>query len=239
VVASALLGGLVVMGGVVQDDFSAHAGPVVSGPVVSGPARVLDGDTLDIGGTRIRLEGIDAPETGQTCAATKGGFKSLIGAKTWDCGTASANHLDKLVAGKRVVCESRGKDKYGRVLGICAVDGHDINAAMVRAGLAWAFVKYSQSYVGAEAEARAARTGIWQADSEPAWVFREKRWASAETEAPQGCAIKGNVTRKGLIYHMPWSPWYGRVKIDEAKGERWFCSESDAIAAGWRSAAAY
>ncbi len=108
---------------------------------------------------------------------------------------------------------------------------------MVREGLAWAFVKYSQSYVQQEAEARLARVGIWQGDAEPAWVYREKRWAGAEQEAPKGCAIKGNVTEHGHIYHMPWSPWYGKVKIEETKGERWFCSESEAIAAGWRPAA--
>jgi hypothetical protein len=69
--------------------------------------------------------------------------------------------------------------------------------------------------------------------------FRDKRWASAETAAPNGCAIKGNVTAHGHIYHMPWSPWYGKVRIDPTKGERWFCSESEAKAAGWRPAAAY
>ena len=51
-----------------------------------------------------------------------------------------------------------------------------------------------------------------------------------------GCAIKGNVTRNGRIYHMPWSPWYGQVTIDETQGKRWFCSETEAMAAGWRPA---
>ena len=76
-------------------------------------------------------------------------------------------------------------------------------------------------------------------DAEPAWLFREKHWAGAEQAAPKGCAIKGNVTAHGHIYHMPWSPWYGKVKVDAAKGERWFCSESEAMAAGWRPAAVH
>jgi hypothetical protein len=122
------------------------------------------------------------------------------------------------------------------MLGICFVDGRDINAELVRSGLAWAFVKYSTSYVEAEGEARALKIGIWQAETEPAWVYREKRWQSAETGAPNGCAIKGNVTAKGNIYHMPWSPWYGKVRIEAAKGERWFCSEAEARQAGWRPA---
>ncbi len=196
---------------------------------LSGRARVIDGDTLEIDGRHVRLEGIDAPESGQTCG------RRLVG--TWKCGTAAADRLAALVAKRVVNCESRGNDKYGRMLGICFVDGRDINAEIVREGLAWAFVKYSQTYVQQETEARAQRIGIWQGEAEPAWVYREKRWAGAEQAAPQGCAIKGNVTEHGHIYHMPWGPWYGKVKIEEAKGERWFCSEAEATAAGWRPAA--
>jgi endonuclease YncB( thermonuclease family) len=198
---------------------------------LTGLARVIDGDTIEIDGRHVRLEGIDAPEAAQTCG------RRLFG--TWRCGTAATDALVKLTAKRRVSCESRGTDKYDRMLGICFVDDRDINAEMVREGFAWAFVKYSQSYVRQEAEARVARVGIWQGESEPAWVYREKRWAGAEQAAPKGCAIKGNVTAHGHIYHMPWSPWYGKVKIDEAKGARWFCTEAEAIAAGWRPAATH
>lgn len=193
---------------------------------ISGPARAVDGDTLDIGGTRVRLEGIDAPEYAQTCP------RSWIG--TWPCGKAAQRELGKLAGQAPVECERRGTDKYGRALGICYAGGHDINAAMVRSGLAWAFVKYSTTYVAEEAEARQQRLGVWQADAEPAWLYREKRWSSAEQVAPQGCAIKGNISDQGNIYHLPWSPWYAKVRIDTAKGERWFCSEAEAAAAGWR-----
>jgi hypothetical protein len=110
---------------------------------------------------------------------------------------------------------------------------------MVREGYAWAFVKYSTSYVQEEAEARALHIGIWQGKAEPAWEFREHRWAGAEQDAPKGCAIKGNVTAHGRIYHMPWSPWYGKIRIDEAKGKRWFCTEAEALAAGWRPVAVH
>jgi endonuclease YncB( thermonuclease family) len=199
-----------------------------SAETLAGRATVIDGDTISIGGTHVRLEGIDAPEASQTCA------RKWIG--SWSCGAAATKELSRLVAGRRVDCEAQGHDKYGRMLGICFVDGRDINAELVRSGLAWAFVKYSTSYVEAEGEARALKIGIWQAETEPAWVYREKRWQSAETGAPNGCAIKGNVTAKGNIYHMPWSPWYGKVRIEAAKGERWFCSEAEARQAGWRPA---
>ena len=195
---------------------------------LTGPAMAVDGDTLDVAGTRVRLEGIDAPEYAQTCA------RAWLG--SWSCGKDAQRTLAKLVAGQTVDCENRGHDNYDRVLGVCSVAGREINAEMVRSGLAWAFVKYSNTYLSLEAEARTAKIGIWQADTEPAWAYRDKRWASAEQVAPAGCAIKGNVTDKGHIYHLPWSPWYHKVKVEEVKGERWFCSEAEATAAGWRPA---
>ena len=87
-----------------------------------------------------------------------------------------------------------------------------------------------------EAEARALKIGIWQAATMPPWEYRAGAWKVAESTAPSGCAIKGNVTKNGRLYHMPWSPWYGRTSVDQARGERWFCSEAEAMAAGWRPA---
>jgi endonuclease YncB( thermonuclease family) len=205
------------------------AGETAARDALSGLARVIDGDTLEIAGERVRLEGIDAPEMAQTCGGP-------AGAK-WACGRSAAEALEHVLAGAKVECRDRGTDKYGRMLGVCFAGRRDINAQMVREGQAWAFVKYSHSYVQQEAEARALKVGIWQGEAEPAWVFRARRWAGAEEAAPKGCAIKGNVSTNGRIYHLPWSPWYGKVRIDEKKGERWFCSESEAMAAGWRPAA--
>ncbi len=198
---------------------------------ITGTVRVIDGDTIALGETRIRLEGIDAPEAGQTCKRRWFG--------SWSCGAAATAVLAKLVEGRAVGCEPRGLDKYGRTLAVCYVDGSDINAHMVRQGYAWAFVKYSQSYVREEAQARAEGLGIWQGEAQPAWEYRARRWAAAEQQAPEGCAIKGNVTKNGRIYHMPWSPWYGQIRIEPAKGKRWFCSEAEALAAGWRPVQAH
>jgi endonuclease YncB( thermonuclease family) len=187
---------------------------------------VVDGDTITVGETRVRLEGIDAPESAQTCP------RRWVGA--WPCGTAATARLAQLVGDKPVTCHKRGLDKYGRMLGVCLLEGRDINAQMVREGYAWAFVKYSQAYVAEEATARSEGIGIWQGDAMPAWEFRARRWAAAEGAAPEGCAIKGNVTRNGRIYHMPWSPWYPQIRIETDKGKRWVCTEAEALAAGWR-----
>ena len=194
--------------------------------LAEGIAQVIDGDTIVIGGTRIRLEGIDAPEAGQTCPRRWIGW--------WSCGSAATAHLARLIGSRPVNCAPRGHDKYGRMLAVCFVGGEDINAKMVRQGYAWAFVKYSTSYVREEALARAEGVGVWQGDATPPWEFRAGRWTAAEGHAPSGCAIKGNVTRNGRIYHMPWSPWYAQIKIEPDKGKRWFCTEAEAIAAGWR-----
>ncbi len=193
---------------------------------MSGPARVIDGDTIAIGETRIRLEGIDAPETSQLCTtATK---------TQWSCGQSAKSELMAITAGKMVRCESSGNDRYGRVLGICWAGSLELNAEMVRRGFAWAFVRYSSRLVQVEAEARGRSIGIWQADNEPAWGYRTGRWTTAENTAPRACAIKGNITNAGRTYHLPWNRNYDAVRINPSKGERWFCSEAEALAAGWQ-----
>ena len=198
---------------------------------LTGAVRVIDGDTIAVGETRIRLEGIDAPESAQTCPRKWFGW--------WSCGAEATAALASMTGGKPASCEPRGLDKYGRTLAVCFVDGRDINAQMVRQGYAWAFVKYSTSYVKEEAAAKAEGLGIWQSPSQPAWEFRVRRWAAAESHTPQGCAIKGNVTRNGRIYHMPWSPWYAQIRMQTDKGKRWFCTEAEALAAGWRPVMAH
>lgn len=188
--------------------------------------RIVDGDTLDVAGIRYRLNGIDAPEAGQRCDAPSG---------NWPCGKAAISKLAELAEDKALRCVARSEDGYGRVIATCYDGDVDIGAEMVRSGFAWAFVKYSEAYVTHEAEARSAGSGIWRGDAVPAWEYRASRWSEAERSAPEGCPIKGNISRNGRIYHPPWSPWYSRTRINEAKGERWFCSEADAVAAGWRA----
>ena len=196
---------------------------------ITGEARVIDGDTVDIGPVRIRLHGIDAPESDQPCPRASGG--------KWNCGTAATRRLAELIDGQTITCEARDRDHYGRVIGVCIQDGVDLNALLVREGLAWAYARFSKDYLSEEASARAEEVGIWQAEATPPWEFREQRWERAAAASPRpGCPIKGNINRDGeRIFHTPWSPWYDRVQIDESEGERWFCDEAEAQAAGWRA----
>lgn len=207
---------------------SEAAAPDSGREIISGRAQVIDGDTIAIGDVRIRLEGIDAPEASQQCNSQNIG--------KWSCGARATRELSALIGEREVECVSTGLDGYGRVLAICRVGRTELNAEMVRRGLAWAFVRYSRRLVEVEAEARKQRLGLWESENEPAWAYRARRWATAETAAPRGCAIKGNISSSGRIYHVPWGPHYESVRIDTSRGERWFCSEEEAIAAGWRPA---
>jgi endonuclease YncB( thermonuclease family) len=199
---------------------------------VSGHVSVVDGDTLDVGPIRIRLDGIDAPEIGQSCGRSGGG--------EWDCATAAANRLEALIGGGAVDCIALEQDPNGRVVATCRTGASaDLGRVLVSEGLAWAFRRYSQTYVDEEGPARAARLGVWQGEAEAPWVYRENRWERAAAKSPRpGCPIKGNISVGSgeRIYHTPWSAVYDRTKIDESKGERWFCDEAEAIAAGWRPA---
>ncbi|MBX5174661.1 thermonuclease family protein [Rhizobium sp. NZLR1b] len=190
--------------------------------------RVIDGDTIDLDGVRYRLHGIDAPEAGQLCKAADD--------SDWACGQVALRKLESLVIGRDVTCTPHEKDMYGRWVASCVADGVDINGEMIASGLAWAFRKYSVDYVKAEEIAHAAHVGVWQAATQTPWDFRSHKWDSAVSAAPAGgCPIKGNINSKHeKIYHAPWSKDYAKTKIDVRKGERWFCSEGEAIAAGWR-----
>ncbi|MBY3359352.1 thermonuclease family protein [Rhizobium laguerreae] len=190
--------------------------------------RVIDGDTIDLDGVRYRLHGIDAPEAGQSCKAADG--------SEWACGQAALGKLERLVRGREVTCTPHEKDMYGRWVASCVADGTDVNGEMIASGLAWAFRKYSLDYVKAEETAHAGHVGVWQADTQTPWDFRSHKWDNAVSAAPAGgCPIKGNINSKQeKIYHAPWSKDYAKTKVDTHKGERWFCSEGEAIAAGWR-----
>ena len=90
---------------------------------LTGTAAVTDGDTIRINGTRVRLHGIDAPETAQTCIA---------GDTVWHCGTEAALALAHLVAGHTITCRQRGIDRYQRIIAECFAGSINLNAAMVR-----------------------------------------------------------------------------------------------------------
>jgi endonuclease YncB( thermonuclease family) len=132
---------------------------------IAGRARVIDGDTIDIARSRIRLHGIDAPESAQTCTDAA--------QRAWPCGKAATRELIALIAGRPLACDTSGRDRYHRLLAVCILpDGTDINAWMVQQG--WALAYYSHNYSPQEAEAHAAKRGIWASSFMPPWEWRHR-----------------------------------------------------------------
>lgn len=165
--------------------------------ILQGPARVIDGDTIVVDNTRVRLFGIDAPESKQSC-----GFKG----HDVSCGTSSTNALIKKIGKSPVRCLVKRKDIYGRSVAICKLDGRmgeqDLNGWMVAQGHAVrlkvlffflvavtcdaflclctkciaqvAYRRYSRTYVKEEDRARAEKKGIWATDFEQPDVWRKE-----------------------------------------------------------------
>jgi endonuclease YncB( thermonuclease family) len=196
---------------------------------ISGPAKIVDGNTLKIRNARIRLHGIDAPESAQVCKAE---------GKSYRCGASATLALARRIAGKPVSCDERDKDRYGRIVAVCHAGGEDLNGWLVSEGLALAYRHYSTDYVDQEQAAREAKRGLWRGEFVKPWQWRKgKRMAGekAADVAPGSCRIKGNINRNGKrIYHPPSGRYYGATKINEGRGERWFCSEAEAKDSGWR-----
>jgi endonuclease YncB( thermonuclease family) len=216
---------------------------------IVGAATVIDGDTLEINETRIRLHAIDAPEGTQRCTRD---------ARQWPCGEEAANKLRALVRARTIACTRTGTDTYGRAVATCNNGSVDLGAEMVSAGLALAYRQYGNDYVGQEDAARSARRGMWAGEFTAPWDYRHAANGDSEQRPTQStrpaqqqsspqsppqpgarkanCLIKGNVNSKGeRIYHLPGTSHYDQTVIDESRGERWFCSEEEARAAGWRA----
>ncbi len=201
---------------------------------VTGPARVVDGDTFSLGAERVRLWGVDAPEGRQVCQDAQG--------SGYACGDVARDQLSRLIGGQAVRCEVRDRDPYGRAVSRCWVGAIDLGAALVSAGWAVDYRAFSGgAYASAEAAARQARRGLWAGRFETPSSWRaEARQAQPAPAAPpsSGCVIKGNINAKGRrIFHVPGQEDYAATRIDSARGERWFCSATEAIAAGWTAAA--
>lgn len=224
---------------------------------------VTDGDSLRVGlasgVVEIRLHGIDAPE---------------VRPRRQRFGPEATKVLKSLVNGAVLEVEPVAQDRYDRVVARVYADGHEVNAAMLEKGYAWAYRQYldadTRHYCDLEDAARRAGRGIWVGDRktwQAPWEFRRAGEAGARytdysretadscradigqsagrpaapatpapaSDGPARCRIKGNINARGdRIYHVPGGSSYADTRIDEARGERWFCSEEEARKAGWR-----
>lgn len=135
---------------------------------LEGVGRVIDGDTLDVGGVRVRLYGIDAFERNQMCDGPGG---------PWGCGAAATQSLKTRAEGRRLVCDVMDTDRYGRKVSRCEQAGVDVARALVSEGLALAYRRYSRDYVDDELAAQAMAAGAWNGsfDRPEQWRGRSRR----------------------------------------------------------------
>jgi endonuclease YncB( thermonuclease family) len=226
---------------------------IAAAPGFAAEATVTDGETLILDGVAYRLDGIDAPQTDQACADDKGAI--------WSCGVEARDRLREHVGKRDVRCEDRGADPAYRKrrLGVCRVAGEaaSLNQWMVREGFALNERQARGRFKAERDDASANRRGLWKgcfvapdalrrftistaallgsACGTNNWALREKLFPEAPA-MPQGCTIKGRVNLRAQaanyrgVYHLETCRSYART----AKPHRWFCSEAEAQAAGFR-----
>lgn len=192
-------------------------------PPIAGRATVIDGDTIDIHGRRIRLWGIDAPESAQNCTDAAG--------RPWRCGRRAAFALADRIGQGAVTCQPRDVDRYGRAVGVCSIVSGEVNAWMVAQGWAMDYHRYSNGAYSAEQQsAKARRQGVWVGALTPPWEFRRgPADVGALAAAPptlassaqyQNCAA---VRAAGAAPIMAGAPGYSR-RLDR---------DGDGIACEW------
>lgn len=250
-----LLGSGMVIGSAINHRPIPSVPPVVATPTgtptleqkqFEGPflvTRVIDGDTIGLeNGEKLRYIGIDTPET-------------VDPRKPVQCFGKEASAKNKeLVEGKRVWLQKdvTDRDKYHRLLRYVylgdpgKIETVFVNLELVKQGFAHSYsyppdISRQDEFVAAEKEAQEKHLGLWSSCS----VKAQSEIAPSispivmlpSNEQNGSCVIKGNVGASGeKIYHLPGCGSYDKTAIDESRGEKWFCSESEAVAAGWRKA---
>jgi endonuclease YncB( thermonuclease family) len=217
---------------------------------------VKDGGTIQLAGSTYRLDGIDAPELDQICVDDH--------ADPWTCGVEARDRLAKLIGKREVRCRDVGADTTTgkRRIGICTVDGENtsLNQMLVREGFALNFEPAAKGRFKAdEAQAKDALAGLWKGCFVAPAEFRKWQKTTTlfgascrsdkdrelreilfpdDTAMPPGCpikakfAVRARVTGNVGIYHLQGCRSYAGT----TRPERWFCSEEDAQAAGFRRA---
>lgn len=188
-------------------------------------ARVIDGDTIEVeGGIHVRYIGIDTPEPDECF------------------GKEASEANSHLITGKRLKLETdiQEYDRYARLLAYVWARNILVNEELVRQGFATVTtyapnVKYTDRFLAAQQDARDAARGLWAENPCPT-ITPGATQPGSQVQGAQGeCVIKGNISSSGeKIYHIPGQRYWERTKIEEGKGERWFCNEEEAVRAGWR-----
>jgi endonuclease YncB( thermonuclease family) len=229
---------------------------LLASPARAAELTVRDGNTLQLGDITYRLEGTDAPELDQICINDQ--------ADPWSCGLDARDQLIKIIGGRIVRCDDLGPDKVTRKrhIGLCRIEGEtaSLNQLLVRSGFALDFEPSAKGrFLQDEASARDDKRGLWKGCFVAPDEFRmgtkdgALRGSACRTDRdrqirevlfpddlamPPACNIKGKfavrarVTGNVGIYHLQGCPSYSGT----TEPDRWFCTEDDALAAGFRRA---
>jgi micrococcal nuclease len=210
-------------------------------PVTATVLHAVDGVTLSIqisGRTdKVRLIGVDTPETVDPRKPVQffGKEASAFTHKMAD-GTTVRLEFDQASAA------TNHRDKYGRLLAyVFLPDGTLLNAELIRQGYGHAYTRFPfakmEEFRALEREAREAGRGLWAGGELATPIPTSGDTTTPPTSSEHKCKIKGNISTNGdKIFHLPGQQNYDKTQINEAAGERWFCSEEEAIQAGWRKA---
>ena len=152
-------------------------------PVIYGEAQVINGDTLKFNGKYLRLYGIDAPESNQMCANSQG--------RSYKCGLAAGNWLRSWINGYTLECRIMQQDDHGNMVGTCTLGDYDLGAALVNAGWAVAYLKYTDIYVPYEQEAQLQHRGLWEGKFYMPWD-----WRAQQAQQPDIKIIKAPTRKK-------------------------------------------
>ncbi|AYD01074.1 thermonuclease family protein [Neorhizobium sp. NCHU2750] len=163
------------------------------GSSIAGPFFAIDGDTLATDGERLRLIGIDAPEKDQTCGGD--------GHDVWTCGSVAREALSKLASSPDIRCAGSARDRYGRLLVDCRLGDLDINADLVRRGMAVAYGRYG----GEETAARGEGKGLWSGPFETPAAWRKARGIGRAGDDAPRAAISLEAIAEWIGRLWPWS----------------------------------
>jgi endonuclease YncB( thermonuclease family) len=211
--------------------FTSGAAPQVSPPPasgetpfdLSGSARVTAPGQFRIGDTAVTLAAITALDTGQRCQRVSG--------SDWPCGREARQATEKLVRGRKVGCTFQGSGDPRPAT--CTAGGKDLAAELTRQGHSFADGLLFASYSVQEQQARETKSGLWAGTPERPDEWRARLWSEAEAAAPGGCAIKTRISGNDRRYLRPEDGDYARTVVRDARGEKWFCTEDEAKAAGF------
>ena len=129
--------------------------------------RIVDGDTIVLNSKKIRFHGIDAPEKKQKCKDSN--------SEIYFCGLKATDELKKIIGANQINCKTKDKDRYGRFISVCFVNGKNINALLVEKGWALAYRKYSNDYIAIENKAKKNKLGLWSGSFKPPWIWRQNK----------------------------------------------------------------